>query len=88
MRWLSHQNHGLYPFIPILLGLRSAHSTFQRTTDVVLYAVKCQFALVYTDDVVIFSRSPTEHIANVGKFLTVFNNTEVTINLKNYSFVT
>lgn len=46
----------------MLFHLKTAWSTFQRTTDVVLSEVKWKFVLLYSDDVVIFSRSVEEHM--------------------------
>lgn len=47
-------HHSLYRLIQMTFALRNASGTFQRTTDVILRAVKWQFTLVYLDNMVVF----------------------------------
>lgn len=59
---------------------------FQRAMDFLLAKVKWQFALVYLDDIVIFSRTQDEHIAHARQLLTLLHDAGVTLNLKNAKF--
>jgi hypothetical protein len=46
----SHR--GLFQFLRMLFGLKTAPATFQRSIDVILSTVRFQFALTYLDDIV------------------------------------
>lgn len=48
-------HHGLFRFIQISFGMRKPPGNFQRTMDITLSTVKCQFDLVYLDDIVVFA---------------------------------
>lgn len=50
-------------------GLQNAPGTFQRTMDSILSAVKLQFALVYLNKTVFFSKYPEKHILHVRSVL-------------------
>lgn len=50
-----------FPFMPF--GLRNAAQTFQRFMDEVVRGLK--FCYVYIDDILIFSKTPEEHAANL-----------------------
>ena len=81
-------HHGLYRFIRMPFGLKNAPATFQRAIDVILSSVKWQFALVYLDDIVIFSPKPEEHIEHVKKVLMLLQDAGVTIKLRKCFFFT
>lgn len=51
-----------------------------------LSPVQRPFAFVYTDDIVIFSKSPEAHIKHVKKILTLFRNGSFTIKLEKCKF--
>lgn len=59
---------GLYEFPYMSFGLRNAAQTFQRFLDEVLRGLDCCFS--YIDDILVFSRSKTEHLEHLEK---VFN---------------
>lgn len=67
-------------------GQRNASGNFQRMMYVLLSAVKYQFVLVYLDDIVIVSRSPTKHIAHVRRVLSILKNAVMTLKLKKCRF--
>lgn len=68
-KFASH--HGLFRFIRMPSGLKNVPGTFLRAMDVILSSGKWQFALVYLDDMVLFSRIPDEHIDHVQQILTL-----------------
>lgn len=80
--------NGLYRFICMPFGLRNAPKTFRRTMVIILSTVKWQIALVYLDDIVVFSRTPEKHIYHVQHVLTLLNNARATLKLKKCKFFT
>jgi hypothetical protein len=50
---------GLFEFLRMTFGLRNARNTFQRQMDCLLAGL--DFVFVYLDDIIIGSRSATEH---------------------------
>ncbi|KII72736.1 Transposon Tf2-9 polyprotein [Thelohanellus kitauei] len=58
---------GLYEFNVLPFGLCNAPSSFHRLMDSVLTPLKCCFA--YLDDILIFSKSWTEHIQDIKSVL-------------------
>lgn len=79
-------HHGFYLSIQMLFGLQNAFSSFQLTMDVILSAVKWQFALEYLDNIVVFPISMEEPIALVHNILTLVSDAGVTLKLKNICF--
>lgn len=84
MAFKSH--HGLFESTRMPFGLKKALGTFQWAMNVILSAVKWQFALMYLEDVVVVSRNPDEHIDHVWQVLTLFQHAAVTLKLKCESF--
>uniref|UniRef100_A0A5S6QQZ7 RNA-directed DNA polymerase n=1 Tax=Trichuris muris TaxID=70415 RepID=A0A5S6QQZ7_TRIMR len=58
---------GLYEYTRMPFGLRSAAQTFQRLMDAVFRGLPRVF--VYIDDILVFSRSPQEHKADLDEVL-------------------
>jgi hypothetical protein len=54
---------GLYEFARMPFGLKNSAQTFQRFMDEVLRGL--DFCYVYVDDLLIASRSPTEHLTHL-----------------------
>lgn len=54
----------------------------------VRWTLRWQYALSYLDDIVIFSRTPQEHIGHVRKVLTLLHDAGVTLQLKKCKFFT
>lgn len=50
-------------------GLENAPASFQKAMDVILASGRCQFTLVYLKDIVVFSKSPADHIEQVRRVL-------------------
>lgn len=73
--------HGAFRSICLLLSLRNAPATFQRSLDLILSGVCFKTCLIYLDDVLIFSRKLEEHIKHVDKVLTLLENDSVSLKL-------
>lgn len=58
---------GTYQCKRLPFGLCNAPATFQRAMDMILAGVRWQICLVYLDDIIVFSRSPEEHIGHLGQ---------------------
>lgn len=59
--------HGLYRFVSMPFGLCDAQKTFQRNMSVILFNVNWQFALVYFDSIVMFSKTLEKRIETSKK---------------------
>ena len=57
--------YGLYEFNVMPFGLTNAPATFQRVMDQVLGRINGQFALVYIDDINVFSGTFEEHLTHL-----------------------
>ena len=58
-------------------GLKNSPATFQRATDIILAQVKWQYALVYLDDVIVYSKTVEEHFAHLKYVLTLIKETGI-----------
>ena len=79
-------HHGLYEFVRMPFGLKNAPATFQRALDMILAGVRWQFALVYLDDVIVYSRTVDEHEEHVRAVLRLLQSAGVTLKLKKCEF--
>ena len=61
--------HGLYQFTRMPFGLSNAPATFQRLMNAVLRGLSPIFCLVYLDDIIIFSKSFSDHITQLETVL-------------------
>lgn len=58
-------NQGHFEYLRMPFGLKNAPATFQRMMDEILREFLYKFCFVYMDDVVIFSRSLSEHLDHI-----------------------
>ena len=77
---------GLFRFLRMPFGLKNAPATFQRAIDIILSRVKWEFALVYLDDVIIYSKTVTEHIIHVRQVLGMLRAAGVSLKLRKCAF--
>ena len=62
---------GSFEWLCMPFGLTNAPATFQRFVQTILHNFLGDFACVYIDDILIYSRTPEEHIEHVRKVLDV-----------------
>ncbi|CAN8067637.1 unnamed protein product [Agarophyton chilense] len=67
-------------------GLKNAPVTFQRALDIILSRVKWQYALVYLDDVIIYSHTVSEHFDHVRTILSSLRSAGITLRLDKCQF--
>jgi len=56
---------GLYEYLRMPFGMTNSPSTYQRLMDTVLGKLRWSIALVYLDDIVVFSKTFEAHLANL-----------------------
>ena len=61
--------HGLYEYLVLPFGLSNAPSTFQSVINGILGNELRQCCLVYMDDIVVFSKTPEEHLQHLNDVL-------------------
>lgn len=69
-------------------GLKNAPGTSQRVIDVIFSTVKWQTALVYLDDIVIYSNTIKAYIGRVQQVLQLLPNAGVTLKMNKCNFLT
>ena len=77
---------GLYRFGRMPCRLKNAPATFQRAVDIILSRVKWETALVYLDDVIVYSRTVTEHMAHLGEVLRQLQTAGVSLKIAKCAF--
>jgi hypothetical protein len=70
---------GLYEMNRMPFGLCNSPSTFQRLADKVLGKLKWAIALVYIDDVIVFSKNFDLHIDHLGLIFEAFLKSNLTL---------
>ena len=76
---------GLYQFTRMPFGLQGAPATFQRMVDKILNGLN-DFAGAYIDDVIVFSRSWSEHLQHLETVLRKIQQAGLTIKRKKCQF--
>lgn len=79
-------NGAKYQFTRMPFGLKNAPSIFQRAIDDVLRPFIGKFAYVYMDDVIIFSKTESEHLDHITKIVEALTSSHMKISSEKSSF--
>ena len=79
--------NNLYEFNRMPFGLTNAPSTFQRLMNYVLRTVLGHFALVYLDDIIIYSTSIDEHFEHIKAIFLLLYEAGLKLKLKKCQFL-
>lgn len=79
-------HHKLYWYTKIPFGRKNAPETFQRAVNVDPPSVKWQCAIVYKEDVIMFSKSPQEYLLHIEEVLVLLKTAGMSLKLKKYYF--
>ena len=82
--FVTHQ--GLYEYTRMPFGLKVAPAIFQRCMNEMLRPVLGQFAMVYLDDICIFSKTEKEHHDHVAKVLKLLEDAGLTAKASKCTF--
>lgn len=74
----SASHHGLSHSVHMSFGLYSTPGTFQRTMDMIFTSVEWQLTLIYLNDIVVFSKTPQEHINHIRKIILLLHSASAT----------
>ncbi|UYV84377.1 hypothetical protein LAZ67_X001970 [Cordylochernes scorpioides] len=77
---------GLYEFLVMPFGLCNAPATFERMMDKILKGLKWTMALCYLDDIVVYSKSFSEHLHRLEIILQCLDKAELRLNPKKCLF--
>lgn len=80
--------YGLYQFTIIYFGLWHAMATFQHVIDVILRTVNWHHAIVYLEEIFIFTKTIERHIFHRKMFLRLLKLAGVALKLKKCDFFT
>ena len=70
---------GLYQFNVLPMGLKNSPPTFQKAMNETLQSCR-QFSFVYLDDIVVFSRSPEEHLSHLDQVFSALQSKQFVLN--------
>lgn len=77
-------NHGLFKYKWMLFGLKNAPTMFQQAVGVILASVEWQRAIVYINDVIIFSKSPEQHLLHIDELILLLRDECTKIKMEKY----
>jgi Reverse transcriptase (RNA-dependent DNA polymerase) len=81
-----YSHEGIYWFLRIPFGLRNSPATFHRFVDITLSGLTWKTCLAYLDDIIVFSKTPAEHVAHLDAVLHRLYRAGLTLNLKKCHF--
>ena len=79
-------HNGLYEFLVMPFGLTNSGASFQRLMGHILRGLGYRFALIYIDDIIIFSKSVEEHLAHLEEVFRRLREANIKLNPKKCSF--
>jgi Reverse transcriptase (RNA-dependent DNA polymerase)/RNase H-like domain found in reverse transcriptase len=79
-------NEGLYEFLRLPFGVKTAPKLFQRSLDLVLAGLKWSECILYLDDVLVMASSFKAHLQRLRHVLERFQEAGLTLNPKKCSF--
>lgn len=78
--------YGLYKYLLMPFGLCNAPSTFQRMIDQSLGEYHDQFCVAFLDNILIFSKTPEEHVQHLSLVLEKFMKANLRVKLSKCKF--
>lgn len=78
---------GLFEFLVMPFGLTNAPATFQRMMNLVLDGVKYKFAMVYLDDILVFSKTFADHLSHLEEVFKRLKEAGLTLKPSKCSFL-
>lgn len=78
---------GLFCFKTLSFGLRNAANMFQRTMDAVMIRTTGVFTNHFIDDILVNSRTPSDHLSHIKSTLQALRDAGLTVNLKKCDFL-
>src|SRR5687768_333512 len=78
--------YGQYEFNVIPFGLKNAPATFQMLMNEIFREYLDKFVIVYVDDILIYSKTFTEHLKHLEKVLQALQKARIKIKLRKCKF--
>jgi len=75
-------HNGLYEFLVMPFGLTNSGASFQRIMRHILRSLEYRYALIYVDDIIIFSKSVDEHLAHLEEVFKRLREANIKLNPK------
>ena len=79
-------HNGLYEFLVMPFGLTNSRASFTRLMGHILRGLEYRFALIYIDDIIIFSKSVEEHLAHLEEIFRRLKEANLKLNRKKCCF--
>eukprot|EP01018_Ginkgo_biloba_P033327 Gb_18647 [translate_table: standard] len=86
MKTAFKTREGMYEWRVIPFGLTSAPSTFMRLINIILKSLIGKCMVVYLDDILVYSKSWSEHMQHLRQVLDTLRQEKLYVNLKKYNF--